>query len=452
MTRRIVGLCGLVIASGLACGVQPPSSAQDDRAKAGEPAPSVEPAFIRTRESDDHGHLYLEVAGRTFVKDGGPVVHLVGAVHIGDKSYYEALQKFLDGQDVVLYEGVKPGAGDGELAGDEAGKVKVAKQRVRLVGTIVARYQSAHKALPESFDEALAGVHGTLARLGKAALNDPWGRALRLVRVPDGQGVRGFDVVSDGADGEPGGDGVNADIRLSDQKPLTRQEIAGAGDGLQARLARALGLEFQLTGIDYDRANWRDSDLSVDEVQKRLEDAGASGDALFSLLDGSSFASQFVGFMLGFIEHNPRLSLTMKVMMVEMLSNSDAVLAGAGAQNASMNAMMKVIVHDRNEAVLSDLRRLIADEKSVRSVALFYGAGHLPGLEDRLTHEMGYRFDRAEWFTAIDVPLDDQTRAQVKQFREMVRRMAEQPSMSPAKKAGVGAAPGAATTGEPGTK
>ena len=38
----------------------------------------------------------------------GPSISLVAAVHIGEKSYYQQIQRFLDKQDVVFYEGVKP--------------------------------------------------------------------------------------------------------------------------------------------------------------------------------------------------------------------------------------------------------------------------------------------------------------------------------------------------------
>ncbi|BCM93727.1 hypothetical protein IAD21_05618 [Abditibacteriota bacterium] len=37
----------------------------------------------------------------------GPSVYLVAAIHIGEKSYYQHLQHFLDKQSVVLYEGVR---------------------------------------------------------------------------------------------------------------------------------------------------------------------------------------------------------------------------------------------------------------------------------------------------------------------------------------------------------
>src|SRR5690242_8831368 len=52
--------------------------------------------YIRVQDSEDGDHVILQVATRSFAPtDGkGPTVHLVGAVHIGDKAYYKEVQKF----------------------------------------------------------------------------------------------------------------------------------------------------------------------------------------------------------------------------------------------------------------------------------------------------------------------------------------------------------------------
>jgi len=57
---------------------------------------------------DGHGGGKLETAVATYKNDGGVTVHLVGAVHIGDKSYYKSLNKTFEGYDALLYEMVKP--------------------------------------------------------------------------------------------------------------------------------------------------------------------------------------------------------------------------------------------------------------------------------------------------------------------------------------------------------
>lgn len=63
------------------------------------------------REGNPYGRIHddkLQIASKTFIpRNGvGPKVTLLGAVHIGEKTYYEQLQKRLNKADLVLYEGI----------------------------------------------------------------------------------------------------------------------------------------------------------------------------------------------------------------------------------------------------------------------------------------------------------------------------------------------------------
>lgn len=71
-----------------------------------------EPKFIRVRRSEIGDPVALETAVVHYVpasdKWPGVTVDLIGAVHVGDKAYYDALNKLFTGYDVVLYELVAP--------------------------------------------------------------------------------------------------------------------------------------------------------------------------------------------------------------------------------------------------------------------------------------------------------------------------------------------------------
>ncbi len=69
---------------------------------------AVEPAPYMRITHPDSNTVQLEIAVRKFVPTGqpGPTVWLVGTSHVGDPTYYRALQKHLDAQTVVLFEGV----------------------------------------------------------------------------------------------------------------------------------------------------------------------------------------------------------------------------------------------------------------------------------------------------------------------------------------------------------
>jgi hypothetical protein len=88
---------------------------------------------------------------------------------------------------------------------------------------------------------------------------------------------------------------------------------------------------------------------------------------------------------------------------------------------------MKVIVEDRNEAVVNDLRGVVEDEPDVDTVAVFYGAGHFGDLEARICEELGYRYDSTIWVPAMTIDLEEAglSAQQVKFFRKMMGDMIE---------------------------
>jgi len=76
---------------------------------AGEPeaTQTIEPAQFMRFAQDVRG-ARLETAAVTYRNDAGQAVRLVGAIHIGEKAYFEALNKDFENEDAVLYELVKP--------------------------------------------------------------------------------------------------------------------------------------------------------------------------------------------------------------------------------------------------------------------------------------------------------------------------------------------------------
>jgi hypothetical protein len=96
-----------------------------DRAPAADPAPAkaearekaagkagdhldTEPAQWMRFSEDAKGNGKLEVGVGTYKNEDGVTVHLVGAVHVGDKRYYKELDKLFESYDALLYEMVKP--------------------------------------------------------------------------------------------------------------------------------------------------------------------------------------------------------------------------------------------------------------------------------------------------------------------------------------------------------
>lgn len=389
-------------------------------------------AYLKIVDDDKAQTVQLEVGIRAMTpKDGvGPVVQLVGAVHIGDQAYYDALQKFLDAQDLVMFEGVKPAAiVPADASADDASRIKLTRQRVRLLGVMVEQFRSRHRQQPKDFAEAIGDEKGPAAQMVRAAMTDGWGHDVAMTHV--GGSKRTYDIVSLGSDGKEGGEGSAADIKLSDMKPISKDE-ASAEDGIQVKLAKALGLEFQLAAMDYTKSNWRNSDMTAEELTKRLsgghevsEDGEGKQSALMGMLSGQSFGAKIVGVLLKMIELSPTASSMTKIMMLEMLGHADELMESQGAAMLGVDGaqFMKVLIEDRNEVVLEDLKKVIKDSPEVKSVAIFYGAGHLPKMQ-RSLEAMGYTAGETQWRTAIVIDLKSVPggAGMAKMSREMIRK------------------------------
>lgn len=395
---------------------------------------TVPTPYTRVVEQDD-GTLTLEIAAKTFAPAGGkasPKVHLVGAVHVGDQTFYAALQKMLDACDLVLFEGVKPpgaGAFDAEL--DEAGKVKATKARLDFLLLVADEERSRNGHLPASLSAAVDEAGKRWKTMIATSLTDAWGRPIQYsVVTPEGgdQDAAHAVVTSLGPDGQPQ-EGKGDDIRAEGKAAVKK----GKKDpGLQSKLADALGLTFQLDAMDSSKPNWRSSDMSIDQLEARFKAAGVEGDQLLNMLDGSSLMGQLASVMLGVVKAMPQLAAMVKVTMVEMLSSPDAISAGP----AEMRKMMDVILLERNDVVLKDLRSVI-DTEHRKDVAVFYGAGHLPDMESKLKKDFGYTFEKEEWFEAITVnpKAAGLSAAQAKSMREMMKKQIESQAMAEQKKA-----------------
>jgi hypothetical protein len=84
----------------------PPAAAKTEPKKKPEPT-----KFLRVKRDKGDTPIALETAVVRYVPksgEGGVTVDLVAAVHVGDKAYYEALNKKMAQYDVLLYELVAP--------------------------------------------------------------------------------------------------------------------------------------------------------------------------------------------------------------------------------------------------------------------------------------------------------------------------------------------------------
>lgn len=380
--------------------------------------------------------IELQVAIRDYVRgDGtGPRVGLVGVAHIGDRDFYRELQKALAQYDVVLYESVKP-SGANRPGGDTAEeRLESTRASMRFVRGLIESYQHEKDGYPanlEAVREFAAAKDPRLAEFVRDASVDAWGRDLKYGLLADSVNPeKVYMLLSMGADGASGGEGENADISLGDE-PAPDPMALSNDDGLQSQLAEALGLEFQLEAIDYGQANFRCSDMDMDELNRRLTARGLDFEVLGGTLAGSSLPAKVIKMLLGIMKLADSLmdgAITdmFKVVMIEMLGDPTLV-------DVSMNQLGEgfgeVIINDRNQVVLDDLKSIIEREPKAKSVAIFYGAGHMGDFDKRL-REMEYApaDDGERWLTGMKVDFTQSAVSprELNQIRTMIKQTLRQ--------------------------
>lgn len=380
-------------------------------------------------EDHPNGEIVLEMCTRTFVPtdENAPRVHLVSAIHIADKPYYEAMQALLNSYDTVLFEGVKP-AGldpiDPEL--DDEAKIEATRERLRLLVQVATMYRSEHGDYPLSMKELTESDDHRIQSLVSSVRLDAWGNAIGTMRqtnTENGVTTMTMGFTSFGADGQRGGEGVNADLSETTEPIDPNAKPKQSPEGIQTQLANALRVSFQLDEMDTTNPNWINADMDVNELQHALSEYGEDSLAILDMLGGESISAKIAGFILGFVERSPQLSSMMKLMMMDLLAFAET----SDLLQQQGDAMHQVIVVGRNQVVIEDLRATIDAHPEYKDIAIFYGAGHMAGLENDLV-EMGYEPGEDHWVEAMRVNTNETglNAVQVKMMRNMIKSSLQQ--------------------------
>ena len=97
-----------------------PAVAAEAEGKPADAANGDETDFVRF-VPDKNGGATLEAAVVTYENKAGQKVSLISAFHVGEKSYYEALEKSFPSYDALLYEMVKPKGAPAPRKGAQGG-------------------------------------------------------------------------------------------------------------------------------------------------------------------------------------------------------------------------------------------------------------------------------------------------------------------------------------------
>jgi hypothetical protein len=125
----------------------PPLAEPDSRLGETRPRDEACEQFVRLRRGADQQPLALETAILRFVPadapDDGVSLDLIGVIHVGDKSYYDELNRRFRDFDAVLYELVAPADANVPRAGERPGSA-IGGLQVGMTAMLELDYQLDH--------------------------------------------------------------------------------------------------------------------------------------------------------------------------------------------------------------------------------------------------------------------------------------------------------------------
>lgn len=175
-----------------------------------------------------------------------------------------------------------------------------------------------------------------------------------------------------------------------------RQSILAS---MQSGMKNMLNLEYQLEKIDYMSENFRHADMSPDEFAKDMERRGDSMLKMVARMMGAGLAASGqngsdAGMLMALLSGNR--SQAMKQTMARQMIQMEAVTAGMDDENGE-----NTIIKSRNAKAFKILREVLDQGK--QNIAVFYGAGHLMDMAQRLEDNFDMVEEETTWLNAWDL-------------------------------------------------
>ena len=197
----------------------------------------------------------------------------------------------------------------------------------------------------------------------------------------------------------PGVGGGGQRPALTEEEEWTEAKIGlTAISVLQLGMKDALGLDFQLSAVNYAKRNFVHADMTAEEFEATMAKRGESFSQMLAREMAKAVSRQN--------EQNP---LAMNLDMMLSALSDDRVyrirriaavqLAKAGEGEAFAGADgTSTIITERNLKALDVLKRELKAGK--KKIGIFYGAGHLADMEERMVKDFGFERTDESWLVA----------------------------------------------------
>lgn len=219
------------------------------------------------------------------------------------------------------------------------------------------------------------------------------------------------DENADMAQGRPRGGAVGKDDDMSTDTAVGLSTIGI----LQVTMKDALGLEYQMQGIDYTKKNFVHADMTTREFQKSMRDRGETFGSMMLKEMGKSMgrqdqanplASLDLGLSMLLPGSKETKQIRMRRIFADQLAKQDMEGAFADENGES------VIVTERNKKALQVLEQQL--DKGHKKIGIFYGAAHMPDMEKRMMEEFYFRRGDVKWVPAWDLRIRKKKKSKAK--------------------------------------
>ena len=169
---------------------------------------------------------------------------------------------------------------------------------------------------------------------------------------------------------------------------------------MQNSIKSMLELEHQLEMVDYTRPNFVHADMSPEEFGKSMTDRQESFLQMYARMAGQAIAEQSgdpsQGFMMNFellsALTSENKALKLKTTIAKQFASMESMLSGMSGPEGS------TLITERNKRALDVLRKQLKMGK--RKIGIFYGAGHLNDMHERLAKDFGMQPVAITWVEA----------------------------------------------------
>ena len=170
---------------------------------------------------------------------------------------------------------------------------------------------------------------------------------------------------------------------------------------LQLGMKDALGLDFQLSAVDYTPRNFVHADMTQEEFESSMARRGETfAEIMAREMGKAALEQQKVNPIAANLDIVLSLLSTDRKYRVRRIAAAQLTKANEGEAFAEADGTSTIIT-ERNIKAFKVLKRELL--RGRKKIGVFYGAGHFPDMEKRLAKDFAFQRQSERWITAWDL-------------------------------------------------